>query len=287
MDVENGGDGADAAPDANMMSTTATWSTNPLVEQICVPFSATAAAGRSKQATISICKLRCDSPLTRVASLRTLTPPSDVHCCRRRPYKGWNPERFLYITRGSEGTIPLCPGYSGTCPSPPPCWTLILKYCLATSPLDVHARLCLHFIKLRFPGGSPVIAGKSPAFGAFWNWRVHESAAGWPEVHVTLILEDGDGVVLMWSGERAASDRKHTLDALVNGTMRDYLASLSPEKPTVTTRVSALGFLGWGVHDRSTPAGAGVRAGVGAGEAAEGRVVCATSSLVLATSSTP
>jgi hypothetical protein len=56
-----GGDGADAASDAEMMSTTAAWSTNPLIEEMCVPFSATAAAGRSKHATISTRKLRCDS----------------------------------------------------------------------------------------------------------------------------------------------------------------------------------------------------------------------------------
>jgi hypothetical protein len=129
-----------------------------------------------------------------------------------------------------------------------------------------------------------MIAVVSPAFGVFWNVSVHASKAGWPEVHVTLNREDSDGRVLIWSGERAATNEKeHQLDALVNVTMKLYIAALTPEKPAVSTRVSAPGFLGWGSRDRSTP----VRgATVGAGEPAYGRIVCATSSSVLATSST-
>jgi len=132
-----------------------------------------------------------------------------------------------------------------------------------------------------------VIAGVSLAFGVFQKRRVHASAAGWPEVHVMLNREDSEGVVLIWSGKRAVTnDKKHLLDALVKVTVRGYLSLLSLEKPPATSRLSALVFLGWGGRDRNTPAGAAVSHRVGAGEAAYGKAVCATSSSVLATSST-
>ena len=84
----------------------------------------------------------------------------------------------------------------------------------------------------------------SPAFGLDWKWSVHASAAGWPVVHVTLNREDSDGTVVVWSGAHAATDKKHTLDALVNQTIKKYVQTMTHETPVGATRVSSLGFLG-------------------------------------------
>jgi hypothetical protein len=92
----------------------------------------------------------------------------------------------------------------------------------------------------------PCFAGISPAFGYEWKWCVLASAAGWPEVHVTLNGKDYDGTLIIWRGALAATDSKHTLDALVNQTMKEHAATLSGKEPS-TTRISAPGFFGWGV----------------------------------------
>jgi len=68
----------------------------------------------------------------------------------------------------------------------------------------------------------PGYSGCSPAFGVSWRWYVAESAAGWPEIIVKLDSEDAEDAehTIVWSAERAVSDKKHTLDTLVNGTLR-------------------------------------------------------------------
>jgi len=67
-------------------------------------------------------------------------------------------------------------------------------------------------------------------------------------VHVTLNRDDSDGTVIVWSGAHAATDKKHTLEALVNQTMKGYVQAMTPGTQLSATRVSALGFLGWGVR---------------------------------------
>ena len=57
------------------------------------------------------------------------------------------------------------------------------------------------------------------AFRAWWKWTVGETPSGWPEVRVELEGDDGDA--MCWSAERAALDKKHSMNALVNITMRD------------------------------------------------------------------
>jgi hypothetical protein len=93
--------------------------------------------------------------------------------------------------------------------------------------------------------------------------------AGWPEVHVTC--DDGDGGAIVWSGESAATDKKHSLNALVNTWMRETRERMIGQ-PLAGTQVSAMGFFGWGGNNP----GAG-------GASVAGR---ANSVPVLATSST-
>lgn len=82
-----------------------------------------------------------------------------------------------------------------------------------------------------------------------------ESAAGWPEVRVSLKGggEDANAagaehVVMVWSGAVMANDAKHSLQFLVDTRMKERRALVALPG---TTRVSTPGFFGWGAADKT------------------------------------
>jgi hypothetical protein len=155
-----GGDGADAGADIATPG-----STNPLPATMRVPF---AAKGRCAFASISTSLLRCDTLPDFVAPcLLYAFKPRGTHFAfltsillRRRRYEGAFTDRFRYRTKqpkGSEVTIPWCPGYSGTSPTP----SLDFIFCLVPRhcPLTTHDVTALLHSNLQcIPScGSPVL----------------------------------------------------------------------------------------------------------------------------------